>query len=58
MSKAPDDQLLISDKLGVSASHARKSYLEEYDESVRLNKKGNVVTQSSQKYQDMVEEDI
>lgn len=58
VSKGPDDQLLASDKLGVSASMARKSYLEEYDESIRLGKKGGVVTQSQSQYQNMVEEDI
>lgn len=40
-------------------SNARKSYLEEYDESKRLEKIGlNVVTQSAKSYADMVEEDI
>ena len=46
VSKAPDDLLHGSDRLAVSTSVARKSYLEEYDESVRLEKRGNVVTHS------------
>ena len=59
VSKGLDDQLLASaDKFGVSVSAARKSYLEEYDESRRLEKQGPVVTQSQSKYADMVEEDI
>ena len=40
-------------------SNARKSYLEEYDESKRLDKIGhNVITQSAKSYAEMVEEDI
>ncbi len=39
VSKGLDDQLLASaDNFGVSVSAARKSYLEEYDESRRLEK--------------------
>lgn len=63
VSKGVDDQLLASEKLGHSVSNntgrARKSYLEEYDESKRLEKIGaNVVTQSAKSYAEMVEEDI
>ena len=59
VSKGLDDQLLASaDKFGASVSAARKSYLEEYDESRRLEKQGPVVTQSQSRYADMVEEDI
>ena len=46
------------DKFGASVSGKRKSYLEEYEESVRLEKKGNVVSESQGKYTSMVEEDI
>ena len=49
---------MTSEKVGASVSAARKSYLEEYDESKKLEKQGPVATQSSGKYRDMVEEDI
>ena len=51
--------MLASDKVGASVSNTRKSYLEEYDESKRLEKIGhNVVTQSAKSYAEIVEEDI
>lgn len=58
VSKAGDDQFLASDKLGVSTSVPRKTYLEEYDESRKFDKHGPIVSQSRGTYQDMVEEDI
>jgi len=50
VAKGLDDQLLNSEKFGASVSAARKSYLEEYDESRRLESNGHVVDQSSSKY--------
>ena len=45
--------------MGASVSNARKSYLEEYDESKKLEKIGpNVVTASAKSIAEMVEEDI
>ena len=45
VSRGADDQLVASDKIGASVSNTRKSYLEEYDESKRLEKIGpNVIT--------------
>ena len=46
VSRGADDQLLTSEKgFGASVSNTRKSYLEEYDESKRLEKIGpNVIT--------------
>ena len=59
ISKAADEQGVgMADKLGLSASQPRKTYLEEYEESQRLSKRGPVVTHSRSKYQEMVEEDI
>ena len=44
VSRGADDQLLASDKIGASVSNTRKSYLEEYDESKKLEKIGlNVI---------------
>ena len=60
VSKGGDDQLLMSEKMavGASVSGTRKSYLEEWEESKRLEKQGAVVTHSQQTIKEMVEEDI
>ena len=53
VSKGVDNQLLTSvDRLGASVSGARKTYLEEYEESKRLEKLGlpaGHITQSQSK---------
>lgn len=46
------------DRLGMSASVPRKTYLEEYEESQQISKRGPVVSQSRHKIKSMVEEDI
>lgn len=58
VSKAPEEQSAIADRLGISTSQPKKSYLEEYEESQRISKRGPVVTHPRSTYQDMIEEDI